>query len=157
MPLKTTMRISTKNQLKGTILEVQQGPVDAIVTLKISEDNTITSIIPADAVERMSLAVGVPAYAIVSSFVIMLALDPEEMKLSTINQLKGTILSVCKGPLNANVELEIGGNNIINSTVPIDAVERLGLAVGTTAYAIASAYVIMLGVDPSEQVWDWGH
>jgi len=157
MPLKTTMRISTRNQIKGTVLEVKKGPIDAIVTLEISNGNRISAVIPADAVERMSLAASIPAYAIVSSFVVMLAVDPVEMKLSTANYLKGTITAIEKGPLNANVALDVGGGNTLHATVAIEAMEQLGLVVGKSVYAIISAYMVMLGVDPSEQVWDWGH
>lgn len=156
MTLKTTMQLSAKNQIKGTVVGVKEGPVDAIVTLEIAEDNLITAIIPVEAVERLGLTVGIPAYAIVSSFVVMLSIDPTE-KISTKNQLKGTVVRIKTGNVNANVEMDIGGNNIINATIPVDAIERLGLNVGDTAYAIASAYIVMLGVDPTELVMDFGH
>lgn len=157
MPLKTPMKLSTRNQLKGTVIEVNKGPVDAIITLEVGEDNIISAVVPMDAVNRMGLAIGVPAYAIVSSFVVMLSLNPTELKLSTMNNIKGTIVEITESSVNANVKLEISENNFINSTVSMTAVKDMNLTVGKTAYAIASSFVIMLGVDPTEQVMDFGH
>lgn len=55
------------------------------------------------------------------------------MKLSARNQLKGTITSIKTGAVNCIVTLDIGGGNIVTSTISINAVEELGLKVGMVA------------------------
>ena len=51
------------------------------------------------------------------------------MKLSARNILNGTVKSIKKGAVAAQVTIDIGGGNVITSTVTVDAVEDLGLAV----------------------------
>ena len=69
------------------------------------------------------------------------------MKLSARNQLKGTITSIEEGAVNGIVKIDIGGGNIISSTISMSAIRELNLAVGKTAYAVIKATSVMVGVD----------
>ncbi|MEA4913614.1 MAG: TOBE domain-containing protein [Christensenella sp.] len=69
------------------------------------------------------------------------------MKLSARNQLKGTIVSIEKGAVNGIVKIDIGGGNIISSTISMNAISELGLKIGMTAYAVIKATSVMVGVD----------
>ena len=69
------------------------------------------------------------------------------MKISARNQLKGKIVEVEKGAVNAIVKLDIGGGNVISATISLDAVKELGLEKGKEAYAIVKATSVMVGVE----------
>ena len=69
------------------------------------------------------------------------------MKLSARNQFKGTITSIKAGAVNSIVTIDIGGGNIVTSTISVNAVEELGLKVGMEAYAVIKATSVMIGVD----------
>lgn len=69
------------------------------------------------------------------------------MKLSARNQLKGTILEIENGAVNAIIKLDIGDGNIISATVSMDAVKSLNLAVGKEAYAVIKSTSVMVGVE----------
>ena len=69
------------------------------------------------------------------------------MKLSARNQFKGTILSIEEGAVNGIVRLDIGGGNIVTSTISMGSIRELGLKVGGTAYAVIKATSVMVGVD----------
>ncbi len=69
------------------------------------------------------------------------------MKLSARNQLKGTIVSIEEGAVNGIVKIDIGGGNIISSTISMSAIHELGLKIGMTAYAVIKATSVMVGVD----------
>lgn len=69
------------------------------------------------------------------------------MKISARNQLKGKVVKVQKGAVNAVVVLDIGGGNRITSTITNAAVDELGLQEGLDAYALIKASNVMLGVD----------
>ena len=69
------------------------------------------------------------------------------MKLSARNQLKGTVLSIEEGAVNGIVKLDIGGGNVITSTISMSAIRELGLQVGGTAYAVIKATSVMMAVD----------
>ena len=69
------------------------------------------------------------------------------MKLSAHNQLKGTVVSIQQGAVNGIVKIDIGGGNVISSTISMTAIQELGLEVGKTAYAVIKATSVMVGVD----------
>lgn len=69
------------------------------------------------------------------------------MKLSARNQLKGTITGITPGAVNAIVTIDIGGGNVITSTISMGSVQELGLAVGKEAYAVIKATSVMVGID----------
>ena len=69
------------------------------------------------------------------------------MKISARNQLKVKIVSIETGSVNAIVHIDIGGGNVITSTISISAVKELGLEVGKDAYAIIKATSVMIGVE----------
>ena len=69
------------------------------------------------------------------------------MKLSARNQFKGTILSIEEGAVNGIVRVDIGGGNIVTSTISMGSIRELGLKVGGTAYAVIKATSVMVGVD----------
>ena len=69
------------------------------------------------------------------------------MKISARNQLKGKIVSIETGSVNAIVHIDIGGGNVITSTISISAVKELGLEVGKDAYVIVKATSVMIGVE----------
>ena len=64
------------------------------------------------------------------------------MKISARNQLKGKVVSIENGSVNAIVHIDIGGGNVIS----LAAVKELGLEVGKEAYAIIKATSVMVGV-----------
>jgi molybdopterin-binding protein len=51
------------------------------------------------------------------------------MKLSARNQIKGTIVSVDKGPVSSKVKIDIGGGTVITSSVTTETVDDLGTAI----------------------------
>lgn len=67
------------------------------------------------------------------------------MKLSTRNQLKGTVSEVTKGAVAAKVRIDIGGGNIITSTITVDAVNDLKLKKGDRVVALIKASSVMIG------------
>ncbi|HJB14005.1 TOBE domain-containing protein [Oscillibacter sp.] len=69
------------------------------------------------------------------------------MKLSARNQFKGTIVSIEEGAVNGIVRIDIGGGNIVTSTISMGSIRELGLKVGGTAYAVIKATSVMVGVD----------
>lgn len=69
------------------------------------------------------------------------------MKLSARNQLKGEIVSIEEGAVNAIVGIKIKGGEIITATISMGSVRNLGLKVGKEAYAVIKATSVMVGID----------
>ncbi len=69
------------------------------------------------------------------------------MKIGARNQLKGTVVGIDRGAVNAIVTLDIGGGNLVSATISIKSADELKLEAGKTAYAIIKATSVMIGVD----------
>lgn len=69
------------------------------------------------------------------------------MKISARNQLKGKIVDIQKGSVNAIVKIDIGGGNIISSTISLESIKELKLEIGKEAIAIIKATSVMVGVE----------
>ncbi len=69
------------------------------------------------------------------------------MKFSARNQIKGTVKAIHEGAVNTEVVIEVAPGVEIVSVITKGSAESLGLAVGTTAYAMVKASSVMIAVD----------
>lgn len=140
------MKISARNQLKGTITELIPGAVNSEITLRLANNQEVTAIITAASVKNLNLAVGKEAYAIIKASSVMLVTG-EKVKTSARNQLSGTISAIQAGAVNSEVSLNLGGELTVAAIITKDSVERLALATGMSAQALIKASSIMLAVE----------
>lgn len=69
------------------------------------------------------------------------------MKVSARNVFTGTLSSVLKGAVNAEVVISLKGDTVITAVVTNGAIENLGLKEGMEAYAIVKASSVVIGTD----------
>ena len=69
------MKLSTRNQLPGTVAAVQIGDAMAVVKVVLDGGQQVTASITRDAAEDLGLAVGVPVTVLVKSTEVMLAVE----------------------------------------------------------------------------------
>ncbi|NTU70670.1 MAG: TOBE domain-containing protein [Coriobacteriia bacterium] len=69
------------------------------------------------------------------------------MRLSVRNQLKGTIVSVTRGPITALVKVELGGGQYVTATLTTEAADDLELTEGAEVTAMFKASAVILGVE----------
>ena len=69
------------------------------------------------------------------------------MKISARNVLKGKVIKIVRGAVNAEVTLELPGGVQIVSIITISSVNTLGIKEGQEAYAVVKASSVMVAVD----------
>ena len=69
------------------------------------------------------------------------------MKLSARNTLKGRIVKVTEGAVNAEVTLEVAPGVELVAIITLASVRSLGLEVGKDAYAVVKASSVMVATD----------
>ena len=69
------------------------------------------------------------------------------MKLSARNVLKGKVIKIVRGAVNAEVTVLLPGGEQIVSIITMASVETLGLKEGGEAYAVIKASNVMIAVD----------
>ena len=69
------MKLSARNMLPGTIRTIEEGAVNAEVTLELAPNLTIVSIITLDSLKNLKLKVGDRAYAVIKASSVMIGAD----------------------------------------------------------------------------------
>lgn len=130
------------NQIAGTVTAVTVGEAMATVKVRLEGGQEITAAITAEAVEDLGLATGSPVKALVKATEVALATGPVE-GLSIRNQISGTVAELTTGPAMASVKVDVNSGGL-TAAVTADAVEALGLAVGSSVVALIKSTEISL-------------
>jgi molybdate transport system regulatory protein len=145
------VKTSARNQFYGTVSAIARGTVNDEVSLALPGGQTIVAVLTHESTEALGLAVGVAAFALIkASWVVLLVAGDgagdAPLKLSARNQLRGTVLSVKRGAVNAEVSLGLEGGTVITAIVTNASVDTLGLQEGASAVAAFKASSVILGV-----------
>ena len=139
------MKISARNQLEGTIVNVKEGAVNGVVTIEVG-DAAVKADITMESIKELGLAPGKKAWAIVKATSVMFATD-KIAGLSARNQLEGTVVKVKEGAVNGHVSIELAGGAQISGSITNEAIEDLGLKEGGKAWAVVKSSDVMVGVE----------
>ena len=69
------MRLSTRNQLRGTVAAIEPGSVMTIVKVNLDGGQTVTASVTKEAVEDLALTPGTPVVVLVKSTAVMLGVE----------------------------------------------------------------------------------
>jgi molybdopterin-binding protein len=69
------MKISARNQIKGTVKSLKKGPVTTEVVITIGGGNEIVSTITTHSAEKMNLKEGAAVYAVMKASEVMVGTD----------------------------------------------------------------------------------
>lgn len=67
------------------------------------------------------------------------------MKISARNQFPGTITAINPGAVNGTIKVDIGGGNVVTSSITEEAIAELGLAVGDSVTVLVKASDVLIG------------
>ena len=140
------MKISARNQIKGTVKAVKEGTVNAVVVICRGNHNPIKADITMEAVRELGLAEGKEAYAIIKATNVMFATE-KLPGLSARNQIEGTVVALTEGAVNGSVTIEDEFGTRFTGSITNEAIEELGLALGGKAVAIVKATDVLVGVE----------
>ena len=140
------MKISARNQIKGTVKSVREGAVNAVVVICRGSHNPIKADITMESVRELGLAEGKECYAVIKATNVMFATSKIE-GISARNQIEGTVVKVVEGAVNGVVTIEDADGVQISGSITNESIEQLGLAEGGKAVAIIKATDVMVAVD----------
>ena len=69
------------------------------------------------------------------------------MRISARNKIKGTVVDVKKGATTSHIRVDIGGGQIVTSSITNEAVDDLGIKTGGKATVVIKASDVMIAVD----------
>ena len=141
------MKISARNQLKGTISSIAEGAVNGVVAIDLGK-STVKADITMESIEELGLKEGMTAYAIIKATNVIFAAGSERIAgISARNQLFGIVDGIKKGAVNGHVSLKLADGSIISGSITNEAIDQLGLAEGEPAVAIIKSTDVIVGVE----------
>ncbi len=139
------MKTSARNLFLGTVSESKPGAVNDEVRLQLPGGPCIVAIVTHESAERLGLKPGVQAVALIKASSVIVATELQGVRLSTRNQLPGTVVSVSPGAVNAEVVIDIGGGATVAAIVTQASMQSLGLKPGIQATALFKASSVIIG------------
>lgn len=140
------MKVSTRNQFKGRATVLHIGQINADVSVDIGGGDQITALITSKSLESLGIRDGVDVYALVkASSVIVMAADTP-LRLSTRNQLRGTVVKCQKGAINGEVVIQLVGGGTVTAITTNESIDGLELKEGGGAIAVFKSTSVILGV-----------
>jgi len=141
------VKISARNAFRCMVVQVDDDPVDAAVTMRVSATNDIRALITRGAAEDLRLAPGRSVVALVKSSFVILA--PPEAAISSQgrNMLLGQATGRIDGARNSEIKLDIGDGKILTAVVPIESADDLRIAPGDRLAAFFKPSDVVLAAD----------
>jgi molybdopterin-binding protein len=69
------MKISARNNIAGTVIDIKVGPVSAEVTINVAPGIDIVSVITADSVADLELKKGMKVFAVIKASSVMVGVE----------------------------------------------------------------------------------
>lgn len=142
-----SMKTSARNALRGVVVGVAEGAVNAEVTLRLSDRVMIVAIVTQDSVKELRLEPGREAIALIKSSFVILAKGDQPLAISARNRLVGTVLRHKVGAVNDEVVLDLGDGKTMTATITRESGQDLAFKPGERAQALVKASHVILAVD----------
>jgi len=143
---RISMKVSARNTFAGVVTAITQGAVNAEVILALKGGVPLVATVTNGAVDNLGLKVGSEAYAIIKASSVIIGTDLHDAKVSARNIFCGTITTIIEGPVNTEVDVEIGGGTTVSAVITRESSKRLELKVGGHACAMFKASSVIIGV-----------
>ncbi len=112
--------------------------------LKLSEGGELTSVITKDALNELSLKEDDEVIAIIKASDVLIGTDLKE-KLSVRNILKGKIIEIIEGMVEAEVKIALNKKDVISSVITKESVKELSLEKDKEVFALIKASNVIIG------------
>lgn len=140
------LRISARNVFRGEVVSVRKWPVDVEVTLQISGQHEIYSVITNDAAADLDLRPGRKAIALVKSSFVKLVPSvraPGDAR----NLFAGIVLRRTDAERNCELIIDIGAGKTMTAVLPRRAIEEMGVNEGSQVTAHFAPEDVILAAD----------
>jgi molybdate transport system regulatory protein len=140
------LRISARNVFRAEVVAVRKWPVDVEVTLQISGEHKVYSVITNDAADDLDLRPGRKVIALVkSSFVRLISAD--QSATDSRNLFHGVVSRRTDAERNSELLIDIGAGKTMTAVMPRRDVEAMELDEGSQAIARFAPEDVILAAD----------
>lgn len=141
------MKLSARNQLLVKIKDVKKGAVNTQIVAELDSGDTMRSIITQQSASELNIKAGDEAKFIFKAPSVIVGKDDgKDLKISAANQIKGVIKNIDIGSVNAEIIIDIKGNQNIVAIITKESVSNMKLQKGDKVVAVIKASSIMVGI-----------
>jgi molybdate transport system regulatory protein len=144
---ETRRTSSARNAFYGRVARVDRGDIQARVELETLGGHRIASVITLDSLASLDLRPGSFASAEIKAPWVILARDETSPATSAENRLEGAVETVRRGRVNAEAILLLADGTRLCAVVTTPSLDSLGLEPGARAWALFSAFAVILRVE----------
>jgi len=141
---RISMEISARNMLLGEIETICFSDVNAEVILNLKNSKKIVANITKSSVNSLGLEKGSIVKAIVKSSSVILS-KSSQIALSARNILEGKVSKIHSESINSEICLELGESQTLVSVITTNSLDRLGIKVGDTLFAVIKSSDVIIG------------
>lgn len=142
---RLSVRSSARNQFVGTIEGLRGAPddVDVEIAIRVDADFALCAVVTTDVVERLDLRLGLQVAALVPATSVFVSIGGDQIP-AVRNRFSGRVLEVHRGPVNADVTIELPGGRTLSTTVTRTSADELQLEPGVEAQILFKASNLLL-------------
>jgi molybdate transport system regulatory protein len=144
MLMKGEGAISTKNRVRGRVLDIKKGGVTAEIPLDLGAGRRIVAVVARTAAEEMGLAVGDEVTACVREGDLLLA---KAGRLSIRNSVPGRITAFRPGTVTTEITLETGAGEL-QALLARSTADEMKLGVGQQVLALFRERDFLISLGP---------
>lgn len=141
------VKTSARNQLFGSIVDIQLGAVSAEVRVRLKNGEQITVTTALASIGEMGLRTGADALLLINNSDITLASDADHSAFLVNNRLPCRILRIQQDEVNAEVMVLLTGGETLAVLSSPKSIIDMGLEVGQELWIIFNSNAPILGVN----------
>lgn len=141
------LRTSARNALRGIVVSASGGPVNAEVSLRITEVAVLKATLTSRSLRALGLFPGRPAIALVKAPMIGLIAAGALKSAPTANRIDGTVLEVSRDETSTEVILDIGEGKTLCAILSTGTEDTPVFAPGDRATALIDPSHVILAVE----------
>ena len=138
------MKTSSRNAYVGKITAIILGGLNDEVELELATGEKVYGQLAHASAERLGLAVGTEAMALVKATEILLVNESEDYEVCCRNQFTGKVQKLVRGFVNGEVLIQTASGLELNATVSLDGINRLRVERGATVTAMFKSSNVMI-------------
>lgn len=146
---RLSMKTSARNQLYGQVTAIRHGSVNDEIEIALQGEDKLVATITHESTVHLGLKNGSDVIALIKAPWVIIAEADEDLKLSAQNCLRGTVVKLVRGAVNAEVVIQLAGGSTVCAIISLASADALALREGKPAAAIFNAAHVILGIPAS--------
>jgi molybdate transport system regulatory protein len=138
------LRSSTRNQWMGEVLNIKEGAVNALVTVRLNSGREVRARVSRSFVKELGLVHGTPVIAIVKAPMVHLLREIEGYVLSAENTFEGRIKIMHRDAVAAEIIVALPSGESVVATLSVQGVDDLAVQTGESVWVSFDADDVIL-------------